>query len=852
MAAVLALFVSGSVFGAPTLSVIPSSVADNALGAITLQIAGLQTGETVHVGKFLDVNANGVPDAGDLLIQAFQLIDGQVTVIGGITNYNIPYDADAGPGSISAQLNLKTSGVEQQFAAKYIFMVISPTGRFAPVTAPFQITNASRGQSISGNVQSGGSAVPNAMVLLFAPSGDGMSPLGGVVADNAGHYTMQAVPGNYMLVAFRSNYVANMSGGPNVSLTSGMNATANVTLVPATCSVSGRVSAAADSEFGLPGLLMPVESESGGIAIGFTDTDGAFTVPVTAGQWKLHPDSGNLRLLGFSVPNNSLRVDTSTGSVSGLSIGLPKAEGLIYGHVRDDLNQPLSGVSIYGDDSAGMYENDAITDENGRYVMAVTPGYWHLSVDNNIPAMANKIFSQMPGYSQVGSGQSFQQHFTAKAAAFHIAGIVNDSGNAPVSGVGVYVYGTVDTINYGAYANADDSGHYSLGVPAGTWHVGLSCDGDNGLGARGYSCVGEKTVVISNADGAANFVVSSCPPLAVTTSSLPNGEVGAYYEIQLQADGCQSPFHWSMAPGSSDLPAGLGLDDNGYLSGQCQNSGDYAFTVRVTDAAQNTADRQLSISIQGSPLQITTYQLPAATVDTEYSAVLYSTGGQRPYVWSVAPGSAGLPSNLTLDPGGLISGTPTTAGTYFFYVRVTDDTSNHVDQMLSLTVNYPALAIDSSTLPDATVGVPYQGQLAASGGQPPYYWSLALGSANLPAGLSLGSNGIVSGTPATNGSFFFMVSVRDANYVSLSRTIGIQIEANQARVTLSAPARAATAPLFQFMVNGSVGQIYTVETTPDFKQWTPVMSTNAPANSFLIQLDRSTNRATFYRVKVGL
>lgn len=851
MAAVLALFVSGSVFGAPTLSVIPSSVADNALGSITLQIAGLQTGEAVHVGKFLDVNGNGVPDAGDLLIQAFQLIDGQVTVIGGITNYNIPYDADANPGSVSAQLNLKTSGVEQQFASKYIFMVISPTARFAPVTAPFQITNASRGQSISGNVQNGGSAVPNALVLLFAPSGDGMSPLGGVVADNAGHYSMQAVPGNYMLVAFRSNYVANMSGGPNVNLTAGVNATANMTLVPATCSVSGRISASGDSEFGLPGLLIPCETESGGIAIGFTDTDGGFSVPVTAGQWKIHPDSGNLRLLGFSVPNNSLRVDTSTGSVSGITIGLPMAQALFYGHVRDEQNQPLSGVSIYGDESSGMYENDAITDENGRYVMAVSSGNWYLSVDSQTALATSYVYSQMSGYSPVTSGQAIQQHFTGKVADLHITSTVKDNGNAAVTGVGVYVYATINNVTYNDYTETDDSGHYSLAVPAGTWHVGLSCDGDNGLGARGYSCVGEQTVVISNGDGSANFVVSSCAPLAVTTSSLPNAEVGAYYDIQLQADGCQSPFHWSMAPGSAGLPNGLYLDDNGYLSGECQNSGDYTFTVRVTDSAQNTADRQLSISVHGNPLQIDTHQLPNATIDTEYSEVLYSTGGQRPYVWSLAPGSAPLPANITLSASGQIYGTPTNAGTYYFYVRVTDDDSNHVDQMLSLTVDYPALAIDNSTLPDATVGVPYQGQLAASGGQPPYYWSLALGSANLPAGLNLGTNGIVSGTPATNGSFFFMVSVRDASYVSVSRTIGIQIEANQTRVTLSAPARSGTSK-FQFMVNGNAGRLYTLQTTTDFKEWVPVMSTNAPANSFLIQLDRSTNRATFYRVKAGM
>ncbi len=69
-------------------------------------------------------------------------------------------------------------------------------------------------------------------------------------------------------------------------------------------------------------------------------------MPVTAGQWKLKPDTGNLRLLGFCSLNESIKVDTSTGSVSGLDIKVPMANALIYGHVRDASNQPLKGVGL--------------------------------------------------------------------------------------------------------------------------------------------------------------------------------------------------------------------------------------------------------------------------------------------------------------------------------------------------------------------------------------------------------------------------------------------------------------------------------------------------------------------------
>lgn len=848
----LAFLIGNSVSGAPGFTVSPSTMADNTLGAVTLQISGLQTGETVYVGKFLDANNNSVPDTGDSFIQGFPLTDGKVTTVGGITNINIPYDANATEGAISAQLNLKTSGIEQQFVGKYLYMVISPTGRFAPLTASFQISNAARGQYLSGDVKSGGAAVPNALVLLFKPSGDDMSPQGGIVTDNAGHFTIQAAPGNYMVTAFRSNYVADMSSGPMVSLSAGGSATANVTLLPATRHITGKVVDVSDSESGLPGILLPVESENGGIAIGFTDTDGAFDVPVTDGQWKLTPDLGNLRILGFCTTYNSTRANTYTGSVSGLTIKVPMSDALVYGQVRDASNQPIKGASLYCEDNGRMYESDAITDDNGRFAVGIVSGsYWYLGVDNGF-MMGNDsyIFSRQTSQFLAQAGQNYQLNFTGIVANRQITGTVKEQGGAAVGGVGVYLYGDVGGVSYGSYSTTDDGGNYTLPAASGSWHVGLNCSGDEGLGEHGYACVGEQSVTISTANGTANFTVSPCESLSVSTTSLPDGAVGIYYYSQLQANGCQTPFTWSLAPYSSSLPPGLTLSSGGDLAGQCQNSGNYTFTVRVTDAAMNTADRQLSLNISGSQLQITTYQLLNGTMNASYSAQLTASGGQQPYAWSLAPGSASLPGNLTLSADGAISGIPTNGGTTYFYVRVTDAASSHVDQMLSLTVNYPALSIETSTLPNATVGQPYEGQLAGAGGLPPYYWSLALGSANLPDGLTLGSNGLVSGTPTTSGSFFFMVDLQDAAYVHVSRSIGLQIQPAAARPVLSGAARLGTSQ-FQFTITGTAGQNYLIESTPDFKQWTTVLVTNAPSDRFAIQVDRSTNRAAFYRVKVG-
>jgi hypothetical protein len=57
------------------------------------------------------------------------------------------------------------------------------------------------------------------------------------------------------------------------------------------------------------------------------------------------------------------------------------------------------------------------------------------------------------------------------------------------------------------------------------------------------------------------------------------------------------------------------------------------------------------------------------------------------------------------------------------------------------------------TWPDGTNGVPYNVALSATGGQAPYTWSLASGSAGLPPGLTLSSAGVISGTPTNSATY---------------------------------------------------------------------------------------------------
>jgi len=185
-----------------------------------------------------------------------------------------------------------------------------------------------------------------------------------------------------------------------------------------------------------------------------------------------------------------------------------------------------------------------------------------------------------------------------------------------------------------------------------------------------------------------------------------------------------------------------------------------------------------------NPVSITTSSLGAGKVGQAYSDVLTAAGGVSPYLWSISVGS--LPPGLTMSIVGSITGTPTAAGTWNFTVKVTDSTAQTSTKALSITVNLPPLAITTEFLPPATLGSSYFQNLGASGGRPPYTWSLVSGK--LPAGLVLSSGGLISGTPTlvTTANFTVQVSADIASQ-SASKVLSITVNAAPISITTASP-----------------------------------------------------------------
>jgi len=174
------------------------------------------------------------------------------------------------------------------------------------------------------------------------------------------------------------------------------------------------------------------------------------------------------------------------------------------------------------------------------------------------------------------------------------------------------------------------------------------------------------------------------------------------------------------------------------------------------------------------------------TTNTSSYNVYRSTTSGGPFTSKV--GSTIAPTTTFLDTG-------LVAGTYYYAVTAVGPggIESAVSNQVSGTVPVvPALDIVTGVLPNGITGVSYNASVAASGGTPPYSWT-----PTVVDGLSLASNGAVSGTTSIAGSFAFAVTVTDSTLpVNLSAGLEITINILPAPPTLvSSSVTSSTASL---------------------------------------------------------
>ncbi len=263
------------------------------------------------------------------------------------------------------------------------------------------------------------------------------------------------------------------------------------------------------------------------------------------------------------------------------------------------------------------------------------------------------------------------------------------------------------------------------------------------------------------------------------------------------------PSVWDT--GASNLPGSISFLFPEFASTTLQMTGvfppvqtptTYNFIVYASAGSiiEQTVTRSYAITVNPPPL--ISSNLPTGQVGQSYTGSIVVQGGTAPFAFSIPSGS--LPPGLSLSAStGAITGTPTAQGTFSFVARVTDANGALSESQLGIAVQLPPLTLNQTALPEGMVGSSYSAALTASGGTIPYSFSVSGGS--LPPGLTLQSNGALTGVPTQPGQFAFQATVTDAAQGTASGQFTLTVQ--------SAPLSILTGQL----PAGSPGSVYSAQ-----------------------------------------
>ncbi len=288
------------------------------------------------------------------------------------------------------------------------------------------------------------------------------------------------------------------------------------------------------------------------------------------------------------------------------------------------------------------------------------------------------------------------------------------------------------------------------GLLSGTVAVGAGQTGIQVVVTDANGCTGQQAYTLN---------VTGCPALTLTPASLPAGTTGVAYSQQLTASGGVAPYSFSVIVGA--LPTGLTLSTTGLLSGTPTQTSGVNLTIRATDANGCAGTQVYALTVNCATVTVNPATLPNGTTGAVYNQTLTQTGGAGTVTFSLSNGT--LPTGLSLSNAGVLSGTPTQAGSFPITVTATDAAGCGGSRNYTLTINgnCPTLTVNPATLPAGQMGAAYNQTITATGGTAPYAYTVSVGA--LPNGITLTTAGVLSGTPTVSGQFGFTVTATDAN-----------------------------------------------------------------------------------------
>src|SRR6184192_3092968 len=254
--------------------------------------------------------------------------------------------------------------------------------------------------------------------------------------------------------------------------------------------------------------------------------------------------------------------------------------------------------------------------------------------------------------------------------------------------------------------------------------------------AANVAAVGTASITVVNpapgggTSNAQTFTINPPPPV-IQPPFTATGQVGVAFSYTITATNSPTSYN------ATSLPAGLSVNTStGVISGTPTTAGTYTVTISATNAG-GTGSHTLTLTINPATPVIQPPFTATGQVGVAFSYTITATNSPTSY------NATGLPAGLTVNTStGLISGTPTTAGTYTVTISATNagGTGSHT---LTLTINPPTPVIQPPFTATGQVGVAFSYTITATNSPTSY------NATGLPAGLSVNTTtGVISGTPA--------------------------------------------------------------------------------------------------------
>ncbi len=473
---------------------------------------------------------------------------------------------------------------------------------------------------------------------------------------------------------------------PPFSITTGVNLTNDIVVRTVTGHISGYLHDAGG--FGITNLTVTVTNHVGSTNFTLktvTAIAGTYSVPVFDGIWNVGIDSNALAGKGY-VPVAATNVTVPpANAVANFVAASPPPPQILTTH--------LPGATI------GAYYSAPLTVTNGS-----PPMFWSL-VSGVLPdGMDLNVFGFIFGTPTHLGLFDFSVKVRdprgsndIRALSILVRPVPTGPPQMLTTALGDLAVGCAFVKNLRA-TNGTPPYSWTLAAGSDPMPPGLNLATDGSVqGTPSFPGSFQVKLQLSGSDGASTngtVQIQVNPALQLSAPPLTAGSVGAYYFGGRYTLGGLQPQTWSVISGA--LPPDLTLDPaTGSITGIPAAVGVSSFTLRVTDGC---ATLETANSLTNYPgLEFLTPSLPLASVNVPYHAQLLGGGGLPPYAWYAA---RSLPSGLTLNLDGSITGTPSYETTTDITLQISDALGNGVIRVLTLVITSKPV-LDFPTVPAA-------------------------------------------------------------------------------------------------------------------------------------------------------